>query len=853
MNTPSRGLDKKRSRLAGQEKPAWRDQLQQFYKAWNPYLTYYGVLAASMFLIYLLIRPPAEEDLSKFRLEQPSPKLIVAPFDFEFVDEITTQARKDEAEALVSPVYNHVPENLEKTLQAIRDLSQAARSTVNDASQSVEDWSFAVLTQTGLKLEDRTVDVPPNAPESFPRSTFEALLHYSNSNQFWSSILSHIQTASGRLGIADNVTPLRQEPNLANINQKLAQGVAIASANGERVATALYEIHSYPEFLQRFREGMETSFPNKTEDSAAIELALDLVQAVYAGPTLVYNTQLTERRREEASSYIQPIVVQVKKGETLVGRNELVKPENIQKLKALQELMRVSPIAEVGYFVFGILFTALVVKYLKSYYPDIASDTKKIAVIFLAMLMLLAITRIAAYLSLLDYGANTLKPVAYAVPMGALGVILTILSSPRLALVCCGITSIYADIVLHGYLGINTLPYLMVSVMTSYGAIFTVTRIRRRSDLYRAGGMAIFLASLVILAVSLQQYTNFEDLLLRADELKWSLIWGAVNGALVSILSIALMPIFEDFYGKITDIKLLELSQKNELIQRLEQEAPGSYQHSMRVATLAETAAEAIGANALLVRVGTLYHDIGKIVKPLYFVENQQTPADKAKHSKISPNMSCLIIRNHVKHGLELAEKYGLPKAITDFIPEHHGTTLMTYFYHQALNSQETEGTVKEEDFRYSGPKPQSKETAILMLADALEASSRVLENPTERDVRQLVRKIINERFMDGQFDECNITMKDLHTLYQSFSETLIDAMHKRIAYPTLVRDRGEDGARAAEIAEPTISNAAIREKERRDGGERAVRVKENGNKDNGASAKPAVMDQDEAGARVEE
>jgi putative nucleotidyltransferase with HDIG domain len=204
----------------------------------------------------------------------------------------------------------------------------------------------------------------------------------------------------------------------------------------------------------------------------------------------------------------------------------------------------------------------------------------------------------------------------------------------------------------------------------------------------------------------------------------------------------------------------------------------------MRVATLAESAAEAIGANALLTRVGTYYHDIGKTVKPQYFVENQQTKADKARHSKLSINMSCMIIRNHVKHGYEIAKQYNLPKAIIDFIPEHHGTTLMTYFYHEALAEQEKEGTVKEEDFRYPGPKPQSKETAIVMLSDALEATSRTLENVTERDIRQLVRKIINDRFMDGQFDECNLTLQDLHTLYQSFSESLMHTLHQRIVYP---------------------------------------------------------------------
>ena len=367
--------------------------------------------------------------------------------------------------------------------------------------------------------------------------------------------------------------------------------------------------------------------------------------------------------------------------------------------------------------------------------------------------------------------------------MGALGVILTILQSARLAAFVCALSSIYVGIILQGGPA-SPIYNALVCFVSACGAIYTVTRIRQRSDLYRAGGVSILLAAFMILAIDLQQQKSFQLFIEQIDLLKFSLMWAVANGILVSVLSIALMPMFEDLYGKTTDIRLLELSQKTELLQKLEQEAPGSYQHSMRVATLAETASQSIGANALLTRVGCYYHDIGKVFNPQYFVENQQSSADKAKHSKITPNMSCLIIRNHVKHGIEMARQNKLPEEIVSFIPEHHGTTLMSYFYHQALAEDDNEGKIKEDDYRYPGPKPQSPETAIVMLADALEATSRLLDNPAERDVRQLVRKIINERFMDGQFDECDLTLKDLHTLYHSFSESIMHTLHQRIAYP---------------------------------------------------------------------
>ncbi|MBZ0255849.1 HDIG domain-containing protein [bacterium] len=377
----------------------------------------------------------------------------------------------------------------------------------------------------------------------------------------------------------------------------------------------------------------------------------------------------------------------------------------------------------------------------------------------------------------------------------------------------CALTSLYVGIILQG--GPSAPVYnALVCFVSACGAIYTVTRIRQRSDLYRAGGVALMLAAFMILAIDLQQQKSFQLFIEQIDSLKYSLMWAAANGILVSILAIALMPMFEELYGRTTDIRLLELSQKTELLQKLEQEAPGSYQHSMRVATLAETASQAIGANALLTRVGCYYHDIGKVFNPQYFVENQQSNADKAKHSKITPNMSCLIIRNHVKHGIEMARQNKLPEEIVSFIPEHHGTTLMAYFYHQALAEDDGEGKVKEDDYRYPGPKPQMPETAIVMLADALEATSRLLDNPSERDVRQLVRKIINERFMDGQFDECDLTLKDLHTLYHSFSESIMHTLHQRIAYPgPPSKDKSDKDKKTASEKE-TASQAQPKTKE---------------------------------------
>ncbi|MBN1353060.1 MAG: HDIG domain-containing protein, partial [Candidatus Omnitrophica bacterium] len=220
----------------------------------------------------------------------------------------------------------------------------------------------------------------------------------------------------------------------------------------------------------------------------------------------------------------------------------------------------------------------------------------------------------------------------------------------------------------------------------------------------------------------------------------------------------------------------------NPLLKELTIKAPGTYHHSIQVGNLAEEACDAIGANSLLARVGSYYHDIGKKEKAGYFVENEGTSA--SKHDKLTPSMSALIITNHTKDGIEIAKKYKLNRAITDFINQHHGTSLIYYFYQRALEKVKSDSELKEEEFRYPGPKPQTKETAIVLLADSVEASSRMLSDPTPARIKSLVQKIINNKFIDGQLDECDLTLKDLHNISESFVRVLTGVFHSRLEYP---------------------------------------------------------------------
>jgi len=303
------------------------------------------------------------------------------------------------------------------------------------------------------------------------------------------------------------------------------------------------------------------------------------------------------------------------------------------------------------------------------------------------------------------------------------------------------------------------------------GALFTQD-VRRRTVVIKAGFIIGILQALALIFMK-----NFS---FRDPEIYLIVFLNGVCSAMIAVWS---LPFFEYLFKTVTSISLLELADFNSpLLQRLGLEAPGTYHHSLIVGNLSEAACREVGANALLARVGAYYHDIGKLSKPDYFSENQKE--DASRHNSLSPAMSKLIIMNHVKEGMDLAKKYRLNPAIIEFIQQHHGSSLVYYFYRRALENQEMDQQIKEDVFRYPGPKPNSKETAIVLLADSVEAAARALKDPTLPKIGELVHKIINNKFIDGQLDECELTLKDLERISAVFIHILGAIYHGRVTYP---------------------------------------------------------------------
>src|SRR5919202_390662 len=397
--------------------------------------------------------------------------------------------------------------------------------------------------------------------------------------------------------------------------------------------------------------------------------------------------------------------------------------------------------------------------------------------ILLAALLLILFTALAKAFIVLS-----LPP--YLIPLAGLSILGTILLGPRLMFLMVVITSVNV-----GILAGNDFFLTAILLLTSGFAIYTVLRVGSRMELLRAGLLIALVSGIVTFAVVLIGGGGFRTVAEQGGI-------GIVNGLLSLMLAMVLLPLLENTFNILTPMKLLELSDPgNPLLQKLLRGAPGTFSHSMQVGNLAENAAERIGANPLLARVGAYYHDIGKLEHPIYFIENQIWRTNP--HATLSPALSARIVKRHVKNGVEIGREWNLPEEVLDMVGQHHGTTRIEYFYRKALEDAIVSGaSVRESDFRYPGPRPRSKESGILMLADSIEATVKSLEKPTPKRIEDIVVDTIRRKLEDSQFDECELTMHEIHETGEAIREALIGFIGPRIEYPEASAEKNVDPAK---------------------------------------------------------
>lgn len=524
-------------------------------------------------------------------------------------------------------------------------------------------------------------------------------------------------------------------------------------------------------YERSLQDEIDSQFPQGTP--AEIKTVYELV-VVFLTPNLTYNAEETERRRGVAAARVSPYKGTVLGGERIVDKHDRVTSEHMDQLRSLAVHMnravdrvpylyhlQVAAQAAVSALLVAILFMFLHVSR-----PSAIASTSNLVLFGILIIMPCLVASYAATVSTVT---PLLVPVALSVMLA------TILFDTEVGLVVSFVcATLCASIV-------GSLSFGLIYLITGAAGAYSVRPVNRRSDFfYRSIAFLVcaYLLSTLATAILLFSYSSFGEFF---QKVRWDLVLGTFTACASSVLTIGLLPIFESAFSVVTTYTLLELSDLNRpLLRNLAIRAPGTYSHSIIMARLSEAAAEVIGANGLLARVGCYYHDIGKMIRPHYFIENQK---GVNPHDELQPRLSALILISHVKDGVRMAEEEGLPRVIIDMISQHHGTSEIAGFKKSAMESSAPH-EVLDADFRYPGPKPQTREAGIVSLADAVESAIRSLSASTPEETRNLVQTLVKARFTDGELDECDLTLRDLTRIQEAFLPILEATWHSRVAYP---------------------------------------------------------------------
>ncbi|MDD3180184.1 MAG: HDIG domain-containing protein [Opitutaceae bacterium] len=503
-------------------------------------------------------------------------------------------------------------------------------------------------------------------------------------------------------------------------------------------------------------------------------------------PNLVYDREATSRLQQQAVAGLKTSLVTVERGQTIISPGDRVTPEQYEMLEAYRHFLESSGSAALdqGLQLFGrvLLVLAMVmasVFYIRLEDPETLQRNGRLGLLALVVIFNLALVRGSYSLASLPYFVDNFSAAAllpYIAPTALAPLIVTILIDTGSATFMALLISIFTGVI-YG----NRLDLVVLTLLASMVGLFYCRNVRKRGRIVKAAGFGGLTVACFALLIGISDQTPPGTVLRQMGA-------GIATGLFTGVLVAGLLPVLESLFKRTTDITLLELTDFNHPLLRLMQmEAPGTYHHSLMVAQLAENAANAVGANPLLARVCSLFHDIGKTARPEYFTENQRERANP--HDKHAPAHSALVIKSHVRDGVDLAVKHRLPRAVVDAIQQHHGTTLIQYFYQRAKNERPPlpatdPAGVAESAYRYDGPKPQFREAAIIMLADAVEAASRSLRKVTPPALGEIIDRITAERIANGQLDDAPLTFEDIGKIKTSFTFTLLNMLHSRIAYP---------------------------------------------------------------------
>ena len=642
-----------------------------------------------------------------------------------------------------------------KTEQHKKEVAQSVEPILTQAEDEFIATSLTTLQNSVMRIRDKNV-----------------------SDQIKKEELNVLFDESGKKGLVDfllksNKDDLRMVFDNAKITLSTVLNIGISASDFEDNKVDTIITKNLPNNVPKYQGALITGILNQV-----------------IVPNLVVDEFATEIAKKNAQNAVKPYEVIFKKGDKIVFEGEPVTKLKRDALRAAgYNVLEINYGGILGLFVLTAFFTFVFLQYERNFEKKYY-DAKHMA-------LSAAFTLVLAFVSvLLPTGFSP-----YIIPIPAYTILLSIFTTPRNAYFASTIILALIAVGMHWNIEvIVSFMLLNTVVMTAVSKL----KFSKRSDLLIVSSKITLAGVLIVSGIYfLEKYMmDINNLLILRD-----LGFIIVNCFLISgILVLGILPLIENIFRILTPYGLAELADHNqELLKRLMQEAPGTFNHSLTVSHLCENAAEAIGANPVLARVGAMYHDIGKLMRPMFFVENQSFYGIENPHKACTPRFSKMLITAHPKDGIELAKDAHLPQVISNFILQHHGTSLVSYFYNEALK-EEGADNVKEEQFRYPGPKPNMKETAILMLADAIESAVRAAKNPSNEEIDAIINKIIKERLNDGQLSDSPLTLKDLKTIAETFSRMLRGMHHKRIKYHNdLVQELDKNNMLNHEILKPTL------------------------------------------------
>lgn len=529
----------------------------------------------------------------------------------------------------------------------------------------------------------------------------------------------------------------------------------------QELGMSRYSTFLRQEILRNYLEVAIDTYELTDLKSEFLQLYFNLIRS-----NVSLNQTITDNALEEELSKVSPFRGRIERGTLIISEGEVVEGDKFKILKSLESEYQSQVWTEANYIWILVAYTLLValallmlLLFLRKYRVEVYNNNTKVTFIFFNVLLMVLLTTLV-----INYNSTYL----YLVPICILPLTLKAFFDARLGLFTHVIT-----VLLLGFIVSNSYEYMFLQIIAGIVTILTVSELYKRANLFISVGQI----TLIYIVAYFAFFVIHEG---SIDTLKWETFVFFILCGLATLFVLPLIYVYEKLFGLVSDVSLLELSDTNtKLLKELSNKAPGTFHHSLNVANLAEASANEIGANAMLVRVGALYHDIGKMKNPTYFTENQSTGINP--HDELSSKESAQIIVDHVINGIELAKKYNLPDRIIDFIRTHHGTTVVYYFYSKA---QKLDETTNRKDFMYPGPRPFSKETAILMMCDSVEAASKSLKEPTSSKIDAFVESIINRQMEDGQFLNANITFKEIQSIKKVLKHKLANIYHLRIEYP---------------------------------------------------------------------